>query len=320
MLSLLDRLLRVNPRRQAAVLLALVLVFTVGGGVAFAVSQGVSPFVGIYWAVTTATTVGYGDVTPHNTAGRVIAILVMLTTIPLLAAVFAVVAGSVAVTRIRSLLGLDRRLPEGRFRLVVGSGPTLTRLLEELRLAHLPVVLVSDVDPGSVPPEVHLIHGDPTLEQVLQRAHPERAEQALLIGATDPEVLVAAVLLRRLAPQLPLSALAQTQQIGQALQALGVQSTICSQDLLAHTLAKSLESPHSGELLLRLVDSDAYHLQEVPADPGKVGQLLSAVRAASPQVILAVVHAGQVSLGVDHDPALDSGDSLLILEPMGDSA
>jgi hypothetical protein len=43
--------------------------------------------------VTTATTVGYGDVTPRNTAGGVIATGVMLTTIPIVPAVFALVAG-----------------------------------------------------------------------------------------------------------------------------------------------------------------------------------------------------------------------------------
>jgi voltage-gated potassium channel len=32
----------------------------------------------VYWAVTTITTVGYGDITPHTTAGRIVAAIVML--------------------------------------------------------------------------------------------------------------------------------------------------------------------------------------------------------------------------------------------------
>ena len=57
-------------------------------GIGFAAAEHISDGSGLYWAVTTATTVGYGDVTPHNALGKWIAVLVMLTVIPLFAATF----------------------------------------------------------------------------------------------------------------------------------------------------------------------------------------------------------------------------------------
>jgi voltage-gated potassium channel len=68
------------------------------------------------WAITTATTVGYGDVTPHDAAGRVVASVVMLTTIPMLAPVFALVTGATAAAGIRRVLAMGRGFPASGFR------------------------------------------------------------------------------------------------------------------------------------------------------------------------------------------------------------
>jgi voltage-gated potassium channel len=64
-------------------------------GAAFAAiekDQNLSAWDGIYWAISTVTTVGYGDVYPHTDAGRVIAAAVMLTGIGFVA----VIPGAVA--------------------------------------------------------------------------------------------------------------------------------------------------------------------------------------------------------------------------------
>jgi voltage-gated potassium channel len=61
----------------------LALLSVLGGGAAFAAIENtsghpVSAWDGVRWAITTVTTVGYGDFTPKTDGGRAIAIAVML--------------------------------------------------------------------------------------------------------------------------------------------------------------------------------------------------------------------------------------------------
>ena len=111
------RLLNQRNRKHIAALLAAGLACVLVGAELFALSQDLPFTTGLYWAVTTATTVGYGDVTPHNGIGRLIASAVMLitipllTTIPLLAAVFALVTGGAAAAGIRRILNMENQFP-----------------------------------------------------------------------------------------------------------------------------------------------------------------------------------------------------------------
>jgi voltage-gated potassium channel len=286
-------------------------VVLIGAGL-FALAGNLPFTTGLYWAVTTATTVGYGDVTPHNPVGRLLASLVMLTTIPMLAATFALLSGAAAAAGVRRLLTMHTEFPDGTYRLLIGMNPIVPALLDELAGAGIPVVLVADIDPATVRDGVHVVRGDPAEEATISRARPADAEQALIVGTSDGDVLVSAVMLRKQAPSLPVTALVSSPAVREALHDLGIQQSVSARELVARTLAANLETPHAGEMISQLVGN-----REVLAEievASAVGKPLSTVRTEHAGLVLGLVQNGVFTLGIVDDPVVAAGDRLLIAE------
>lgn len=98
---LLRRVASAEGLRYAALLAA---VTAVAGGAAFAtLERGHSTADGLYWAVTTMTTVGYGDLSPETSGGRVLAVIVMLVGIGFVAVLTAAVAERLLAPKVDQL-------------------------------------------------------------------------------------------------------------------------------------------------------------------------------------------------------------------------
>jgi voltage-gated potassium channel len=78
----LGQALRASRRKIAVFLLTVVTIVVIVGAVMYVVEGEEHGFTSIpasiYWAVVTLTTVGYGDLTPATTLGRVLSVVVML--------------------------------------------------------------------------------------------------------------------------------------------------------------------------------------------------------------------------------------------------
>src|SRR5277367_5345944 len=69
-------------------------------------------FIGMWWAIQTVTTVGYGDVTPKAVAGRIVAAAVMLEGIAFVAIVTAAVTSTFVAraTRLQDAAAADAEM------------------------------------------------------------------------------------------------------------------------------------------------------------------------------------------------------------------
>ena len=95
----MTKFLREPPkvRTAASVIVVATLVIVVGGGALFRLldhKEYASLWIGMWFALQTVTTVGYGDVTPKDAAGKLVAALIMLEGIAFLAIVTAAITST----------------------------------------------------------------------------------------------------------------------------------------------------------------------------------------------------------------------------------
>jgi voltage-gated potassium channel len=95
----LERVMREPPsvRLAASVIVSVTTVVVVGAGVLIRVidhDEYPNIGVGLWWALQTVTTVGYGDVAPKHLGGRLVAAAVMLEGIAFIAIITAVITST----------------------------------------------------------------------------------------------------------------------------------------------------------------------------------------------------------------------------------
>jgi voltage-gated potassium channel len=120
-----------TPRRASVIIAAVTTAITIGAGLLMTVvDRHDFPTIGggLWWAVQTVTTVGYGDKVPVTTAGRILAAIVMLQGIGLVTVITAAITSSFV----------------GRQRARSDSGPTAEELASiDARLGRIEAALAA---------------------------------------------------------------------------------------------------------------------------------------------------------------------------------
>ena len=132
----LSRILRDPPSIRAAtgvIVSATLVVVAVSGVVIWALDHDEYPniWVGMWWALQTVTTVGYGDVSPTNPSGRIIGAFVMLYGVAFVT-IFVAAITSIFVTRASAERGIAEDEAEQRIEAKLGVIDDRLGRLEDL--------------------------------------------------------------------------------------------------------------------------------------------------------------------------------------------
>ncbi len=167
---------------------------TILGGISlFLVERSVNPEMsnlgdGLWWALVTITTVGFGDITPATTLGRVIGGVMMVGGLFTLA-LFAGIIGHSLLHAVLSIREEQFRMSGYVNHIVVcgyemGSGMLLDVLSKEIDFEEQRVVLFGPYErPRELAPEFMWVQGDPTKESELDKARIAYASTVIVTGS-----------------------------------------------------------------------------------------------------------------------------------------
>lgn len=149
---------------------------------------------GVWWALVTLTTVGFGDISPVSSLGRVVGGLLMVTGMFILA-LFAGIVGRTLVNTVMNIREEQFRMGGYIDHVVICGYDAGARLLldsveAEIDLERTPVMIFAPGErPEDVPPQFVWVSGDPTKESELDKVQLTHASAVILVGQ------------RRLSPQ-----------------------------------------------------------------------------------------------------------------------
>lgn len=125
-------------RGAASTIVAATAVVVIVGGVLISVfdhREYSNVWVGMWWAMQTVTTVGYGDVTPAEVSGRIIAALVMLQGIAFLAVVTAAITSTFVARAAKTYMAEQDEDEMSELRRIEARFDELDRKLSRLEAA-----------------------------------------------------------------------------------------------------------------------------------------------------------------------------------------
>lgn len=181
------------------------------------------PLSALWWSVVTVTTVGYGDIVPHTTGGKIMGILVMLCGIGLVSTFTGSLASMLVDRKTRKRKGLLEVKLNDHIIILGWNAFALNlaqALLQDGVLDSRSLVLVNTLDEDvrneiayslGLGDRLHFIRGSGTQKNVVHKARPQEARTAYLLcqenldpADADQQTIYTALTLRSLAPKLPL--------------------------------------------------------------------------------------------------------------------
>src|SRR5579872_4979913 len=313
-------------RRFFLTLLAIVFTLAVGT-VGFTLIDHYPPFDAFYMTLTTMTTVGYGELHPLSTAGRIFnSFLIMFGVTSILIAIGAMTQSIIELEFGDAFLKRRTKRMIEKLKdhfIICGYGRVGRGAAEELQRAGVPFVVV-DIAPDRV--ERAMLTGllavaaDSTRDDTLRQVGIERARGLVAALATDADNLFVLLSAKGLNPNIYVSTRAAEEGADAKMRRAGADAVFAPYAITGHRLAQSLLRPHVVQFLdftTNDIDQDiAIEQVRVSEGSGMASKTIKEMQLGREigVIVLAIRHRdGRMAFNPPADTAIHGGDFLIVM-------
>jgi voltage-gated potassium channel len=281
----------------------------------------------LFMTVTTITTVGYREVRPLDTEGRIFTIVLVLfgvgTAFYLLTTLVAfVIEGD--LTTVVGLTRMKSRIEQLRDHYILcGFGRVGEEIAREFSERGIPFVVVEN-NPETAPRASELgyllVEGDATSDEMLEQAGVTRAKVLLAASDSDSGNTYITLTAKALNPDIYVVARAgRRESEARALRA-GADRVISPYVLSGRRMALSAIQPNMVDFIDTLVERQPDQILaeiEVTAQSGLFGLYVRHIHDESPQVTILGLQrsSGELIVGPRPDQRLEAGDRIMLVGP-----
>lgn len=301
---------------------ALLAFFTlVAGTIGYILIEGWTPLEAFYMTLTTLTTVGFGEIRPLGTGGRLLTIALIFTGV---GGVFTTL-GLLATAIQEGALGeggrrrrMQKRIDHMRNHIIVcGYGRVGRTVVGELKADDVTFLVIDKSETRErqlLDDGLTYLIGDATRREDLHAAGIDRARALISVVDDDAENIFITMVARSVSPDVWIVARAEQEESIDRLHTAGASRVFSPFVTAGREMAYSAINPRVVDFFEVETDSTALRLEELRVDEGSnlVGKTLAEVRGQA--MALAVAHAnGQVVTPPDENLRLAEGDVLVVL-------
>jgi voltage-gated potassium channel len=315
----------VTLQNRIRLALLMIVVVLVTGVVGFHTIEGWPWFDGLYMTLITMTTVGYGETHALSPAGRVFNIFLILAAVT--------TGGFLVATATQAMLEFELHKFVGRRRMerelaklhdhyiICGAGRVGRTVAREFRTRNIPVVIIekeAERAQWAMEEGIPVIVGAGTTEDVLARAHIERAKGLVSAVTSDGDNLYIVLTASGMRPDLKIIARASEEEAIPKLLRAGASQVLSPYHFIGHRIVQLLLRPNVLDFVDTAFGTERLDIEigEVPVPEGSslAGKSLedSDIRERTGVLVLALKRTdGTLDFNPAPEAVIQPGDCLI---------